>query len=71
MAQGKTLVGIIKIAEYTGRGKGTIKKRIKDENFPALKVDGRWESNTVLIDEYEQRRIAQACGSGKEEGKHD
>lgn len=69
MAKGQTLVGLVMIAEYVGRGRKTIRKRIRDENFPALMVDGRWESNTVLIDEYEQRRIAQAC-RGEEGDAH-
>ena len=52
------------IAAYTGRDRATIMKWINDENFPAIKVDGRWESNTDLIDTYRQQRIERAVNGG-------
>ena len=54
------LMGMKEIANYTGRDRATVMKWIKSENFPAAKVDGRWESNTDLIDDYQRRRIEQA-----------
>ncbi len=48
------------ITAYSGRNKATVKRWIAEENFPAVKIDGRWESNTELIDEYRCRRINKA-----------
>lgn len=63
--KGQMLVGMDAIENYVGRNKQTIRKWIAGENFPAIKVDGRWESNTALIDEFRQRRIVSACnGAG-------
>ena len=59
-----TLLGMKEIAAYTGRDRATIMKWINDENFPAIKVDGRWESNTDLIDTYRQQRIERAVNGG-------
>ena len=52
------------IAAYTGRDRATVmndgsRKRISRRR----RCDGRWESNTELIDEYRHRRIEKA-GSG-------
>lgn len=58
------LLGMKAIADYTGRDRATIMKWIEGENFPAAKVDGRWESHTELIDNYQRRRIELAV-SGK------
>ncbi len=54
---GPILVTLEEIAEYTGRNRKTIKKWVEEENFPAVKVDGRWESNRELIDEFQRQRI--------------
>lgn len=54
---GKILVTLEEIAIYSGRSKNTILKWVDDDNFPATKVDGRWESNTELIDNWQRRRI--------------
>lgn len=55
---GIILVGMKAIRNYTGRSANTIKRWVKHENFPAVVVDGRWESNTALIDNFSMRRIA-------------
>lgn len=54
------LLGMKAIADFTGRDRATIMKWIEKENFPAAKVDGRWESNTNLIEDYQRRRIERA-----------
>lgn len=54
---GRILVGMKAISEYSGRSENTIKKWIREQNFPAVLVDGRWESNSVLIDAFMLRRI--------------
>ena len=40
---GKILVTLEEIASYSGRSKTTVLKWGEDNNFPATKVDGRWE----------------------------
>lgn len=52
-----TLLGMKEIMDYTGRNRIIVMKWIENDNFPAVKVDGRWESDTDLIDEYRRRRI--------------
>lgn len=62
MTQSKeVLIGMKAIAQYTGRDRATIKKWVERDNFPAVLIDGRWESNTELIDRYRKERIAKAC----------
>lgn len=53
----KMLLTMDEICTYAGRNKRTIKRLIKEEGFPAIKTDGRWESNTDLIDSYQRERI--------------
>ena len=60
----KILVGMGEIVKYTGRPGNTIKQWIKKDNFPAVKIDGRWESNTELIDNFQRRRIETMTGNG-------
>lgn len=54
---GKILVGMKAVCEYTGRSENTIKKWTKEQNFPAVLIEGRWESNTALIDAFMLRRL--------------
>ena len=63
---GWILVGLKEICAYTERGKGTIRKWTDEENFPAVVIDGRWESNTVLIDAWQLRRIERLSGCAAE-----
>lgn len=60
---GKMLITMDEISKYVGRNERTIRKWVKAENFPAVKVDGRWESNTILIDRFRQQRINNRCGA--------
>ncbi len=55
--QSKILVNMSEIAAYTGRPGNTIKKWVRENNFPAVLIDGRWESNTELIDNFQRRRL--------------
>lgn len=57
---GRMLYGMDAIEDYVGRNKQTVRKWIERDNFPAVKVDGRWESNTLLIDEFRKQRIKRA-----------
>ena len=63
--QEKILVGMKEIEQYVGRPGNTIKLWIRDNNFPAVKINGRWESNTELIDTYRRRRIESMIGCGQ------
>jgi len=62
--KGRVLVGLKEICSYTERGKATIRKWTDEDNFPAVVVDGRWESNTALIDAWRTRRIERMCQVG-------
>jgi len=54
------LSGVKAIREYTERPWETILPLIVEENFPAIKIRGRWESLTYLIDEWFAERIRKA-----------
>lgn len=54
---GKALVTMDEIVVYVGWHKNKIKEWIETENFPAVKLDGRWESNTALIDSWRRKRL--------------
>lgn len=58
---GRTLIGMDEITEYAGRGEKVIGRWIANDGFPAVKVDNRWESNTLLIDKWRRRRIERLC----------
>ena len=62
---GKILVTMNEIEKYTGRPGNTIKKWVRENNFPAVFVDGRWESNTELIDSWQRRRIEKMTGTAE------
>lgn len=57
----RTLLSMDEIEAYVGRSRRTIKKWVDEENFPAVKIDGRWESNTGLIDAFREKRISRHC----------
>jgi len=63
----KILVNMSEISAYAGRPANTIKAWVKEHNFPAVKIDGRWESNTELIDNFQKRRIEEMTKAGGEE----
>lgn len=73
--ESKILVTMQEIAAYTGRPGNTIKEWVRDHNFPAVKIDGRWESNTELIDNFQRRRIegrmADQAGLAGQTSSHD
>lgn len=61
MEQKKILISLGAIAKYYGRSQKTVKALVKSDNFPAIMVAGRWESNTELIDTYQRNRVAVCC----------
>jgi hypothetical protein len=64
----KILVSMSEIVAYTGRPGNTIKQWVKKYNFPAVKINGRWESNTDLIDNFQRRRIEDMIGGSTDGG---
>lgn len=57
----KVLVGLVIIGGYCGRSPKIIRKLVKENNFPAVKIFGRWESNTDLIDVWQHNLVAKSC----------
>lgn len=55
--QNTGLSGMKEIAKYWGRSQATVLKLIQEEGFPARKIAGNWESDTVLIDEWRRKKI--------------
>jgi len=53
----KTLVGKKAISEFVGRSWGTIRRWIKEEGFPAKKIDGVWHSDADLVREWLKGQI--------------
>lgn len=50
VVEGRFLVGMKDICQYTCRSESTVLAWIRDMDFPAKKVGGIWESNTKMID---------------------
>ena len=51
------LIGQKEIVEFTRRNWRVIKVLIETKGFPAVKVGGRWESDTELIREWRRKQI--------------
>ncbi len=47
-----SLSGLDAIAAYLKKSKNTTLDLIRNENFPAVKMRGTWESDTALIDKW-------------------
>ena len=62
----KFLIGLDEISDYYGRSKTVVKDLIRNDNFPAVKVHGRWESSADLIDRYRIQKISAGCKTAKE-----
>ncbi|MDO5675597.1 MAG: hypothetical protein Q4G66_11895 [bacterium] len=65
MAVKNSLIGIEDIVAYTGRPWNSVEQWIDEGGFPAAKIDGRWESNTDLIDSYRKQRLERLTGKGQ------
>jgi len=52
------LVGMAAICQYMNRGEKTVLNLIRDEDFPARKLGGIWESDKELVDKWRRRRIS-------------
>jgi uncharacterized membrane-anchored protein len=56
------LRGLGNIAAYAQYGPKTVQKLIETAGFPAIQVEGAWESSKILIDDWRRKRIlAELC----------
>jgi predicted DNA-binding transcriptional regulator AlpA len=53
---GRFLTGMKEICKYVSRSEATVLNWIRDEEFPAKKLDGIWESHTAKIDAWRMKR---------------
>jgi len=66
--QDDSLIGMKEIADAAGFSWKTVEKFIKDDNFPATKLGGRWASDRLLIAEWKRNKI---LANRKKPSKHD
>ena len=59
---GTILFGMKDICNYTGYSRHRVEHAVENERFPAVKTRGRWQSNTVLVDEWQLRTLRQQIG---------
>ncbi|MBU0994878.1 MAG: hypothetical protein KJ737_20495 [Proteobacteria bacterium] len=53
----RILTGSKEIQGFVGRSWTIVYKWIKEKEFPAVKIDGIWESDSELILEWRKRQI--------------
>lgn len=58
------LTGKKEIVRHTGRSWQIVRKWIEHRGFPAVKVDGRWESDAQMIIEWRRKQIAEKVCQG-------
>ncbi len=51
------IYGLDEIADYAKLSKNTIRKLVKESNFPAGKVGGKWSSDIESIDRWRASKI--------------
>lgn len=56
MDQGRFLTGMKDICRYVSRSESTVIGWIRDEDFPAKKIDGIWEAHTAMVDAWRMKR---------------
>lgn len=61
----RSLVGLEAIARYLGRGKNTVRRLHREEDFPMVEVAGRWTSTRRQIDHWLEMQVARRA-SGRE-----
>lgn len=69
MSQSKSLIGIENIRKYYPRSESTIMSLIFHGDFPAKKINGRWESNKDLIDDWQKKQVAKTETGKKRRGR--
>lgn len=53
---GRFLTGMKEICRYVSRSESTVINWIRDEDFPAKKIDGVWEAHTGKVDDWRMKR---------------
>lgn len=56
------------ICAYTNRGETTLRRWVRENNFPVVKIGGCVESDTDLIDSWRRRRIKTLMDAAGEAG---
>lgn len=56
------LVGLKEICEYCGYSDKRVLALVRDHGFPAVKINGNWESDKILIDKWRREKIRQGQG---------
>ncbi len=51
------LTGMKEICNYCKLSESTLTKRISEEDLPAVKIGGIWESDTEDIDQWRRQKI--------------
>lgn len=54
---GRPLTGMKAIRAYVGRSEATVIDWVRTMGFPAKKISGVWESDTVLVDKWRRNQI--------------
>jgi len=63
------LRGMKAICQYMGRSEATMLSIIRDMDFPARKIGGIWESDTIVVDDWLVAQVKNGTnGEGKKEG---
>jgi hypothetical protein len=57
------LTGLKEISQYTRRGKEVVKRLVRLHRFPAVVIEGQWQSDTELIDRWVKAQIEEAVNS--------
>ena len=52
------------ICQHMERSEATVLKLIRDESFPAVKIGGIWESDTMEITVWRRGKIQARVGAG-------
>jgi predicted DNA-binding transcriptional regulator AlpA len=50
------LIGMAKIANFLGQHRVQVDRLIREEGFPAKRVDGQWEAEVAEIDAWRENR---------------
>ena len=57
------LSGMQAICDYTQWSPNTVRRMLTEENFPAVKLGGNWESHTLLVDKWRIWCVLKKYGS--------
>lgn len=63
---GTILLGMKEICKYTGYGRTFVEYAVKNDKFPAAKIQGGWQSNSILVDEWQLRIVRERAEAVKD-----